>query len=72
MKKLVLGAMLAAVAASLSGCQTCRRMGSWFHRGDSCAEAPPATCPPGVPRATVMYPSSPQLLPGPIEMTPVN
>lgn len=72
MKKLMLLAVVAVVVSSQSGCQTCRRMGSWFHRGDECGEAPPTTCPPGVPRATFMMPGSPQVLPGPIEIAPAN
>jgi hypothetical protein len=43
-------------------------MGGWFHRGDKCC--PPADCPPGMPRATMMLPSTPQVMPGPIEIAP--
>jgi hypothetical protein len=72
MKKAILLTVAAMLIASLSGCHTCRNMfGGWFNRGDDCAP-PPAACPPGVPRATMMIPSSPQILPGPIEVAPVN
>jgi hypothetical protein len=73
MKKAILLTVAALIVASLTGCHSCgRMMGSWFNRGDQCGEAPPPSCPPGVPRATVMYPSSPQILPGPIEIAPVQ
>lgn len=73
MKKLIFLTVAALVVASLSGCQTCRRMSGWFNRGDECGEVqPPSACPPGVPRATMMYPSSPGVLPGPIEIAPLN
>ena len=71
MKRALLVMLLAVAAIELSGCHTCRRIGGWFNRGDAC-DPPPSACPPGVPRATVMYPSSPQVLPGPIEIAPVN
>lgn len=70
MKKAILLTAAALVLTSLSGCHWCR-MGSWFNRGDDCAP-PPAACPPGVPRATMMIPTSPQILPGPIEVAPVQ
>jgi len=70
MKKFVL---VIAVCAALMGCSTCRQMcGGWFNRGDRCNVCPPADCPPGVPRAQFMMPGSPQVLPGPIEIAPVN
>ncbi|MCI0357638.1 MAG: hypothetical protein L0211_04020 [Planctomycetaceae bacterium] len=68
MKKAILLTLAALVVASLTGCHLCR---GWFNRGDDCAP-PPAACPPGVPRATMMIPSSPQILPGPIEVAPVQ
>jgi hypothetical protein len=72
MSKLLRFVLLAALAASLSGCQTCRRIGGWFHRGDPC-EPPAMACPPGVPRATMMMPTPPPgTLPTPIEYTPIN
>ncbi len=71
MKKAILLTVAAVLIASLSGCHWCRNMGGWFNRGDDC-EPPPAACPPGVPRATMMIPSSPQILPGPIEVAPVQ
>jgi hypothetical protein len=64
-------ASLMAAAIGASGCNTCRQaMGGWFNRGDRCEVAPPVDCPPGMPRATMMLPSSPQVLPGPIEIAP--
>ena len=73
MKRAILLTVVALVVASLTGCQACRNMmGGWFNRGDQCGEPPPSACPPGVPRATVMFPSSPQILPGPIEIAPVQ
>jgi hypothetical protein len=62
---------LALLAAALAGCNTCRQAtAGWFHRGDRCNVCPPPDCPPGVPRATMMLPSTPQVLPGPIEIAP--
>jgi hypothetical protein len=74
MKNLFFAALLAATLASLAGCSACRNMcGGWFNRGDRCNDCPPADCAPGMPRATMMYPSSaPQVLPGPIEIAPTN
>ena len=72
MKKAILLTVAALVIGSLTGCHACRNMvGGWFNRGSDC-EPPPAACPPGVPRATMMIPSSPQILPGPIEVAPVQ
>jgi hypothetical protein len=75
MKRVLFLMLLAAAVANLAGCHACRKMGGWFNRGDACGEPPPPACPPGVPRATVGYPSymsSPQVLPGPIEIAPAN
>jgi hypothetical protein len=73
MKKAILLTALALLVTSLAGCNTCRRLtGGWFNKGDRCDDFPPADCPPGMPRATMMYPGTPQVLPGPIEMAPVN
>jgi len=71
MRKLMMVTMIALAMASLAGCNTCRRMTSgWFNRGDNCGYPPPPDCPPGVPRANVMYPGATTVLPGPIEITP--
>jgi hypothetical protein len=68
-KKVLLLASLALVLAILPGCSRCRQMtGGWFNRGDKCY--PPPNCPPGVPQATMMLPTTPQVLPGPIEIAP--
>lgn len=76
MKRLILLTFLALTASSLTGCHSCRQMTcGWFNRGDQCDYGPP-DCPPGVPRATMMVPTSPQMmpsgqvLPGPIEIAP--
>lgn len=62
---------LLAVVASATGCSSCRQtMHGWFNRGDRCEVAPPVDCPPGMPRTTMMLPSTPQVLPGPIEIAP--
>ena len=72
-KAILLTALAVLVVTSLAGCNTCRRLtGGLFNRGDRCDDFPPADCPPGMPRATMMYPGTPQVLPGPIEMAPVN
>ena len=70
MKKIVL---LVAVCAALTGCSTCRQMcGSWFNKGDKCNTCPPPDCPPGMPRTQFMMPGQTQVLPGAIEVAPVN
>jgi hypothetical protein len=68
MKRIVLLTAIALAAASLSGCHS---MGNWFNRGNQCGQAPPA-CPPGGAQSTVMYPSMPGVLPGPIEIAPAQ
>lgn len=69
-KTLMVVTTLALVAVSATGCSNCRQaMGGWFNKGDKCAVMPP-DCPPGMPRATMMLPSGPQVLPGPIEIAP--
>jgi hypothetical protein len=72
MKKAIWLTVLALVIANLTGCHVCRRVGGWFNRGDDCAPEMPPACPPGVPRGAMMIPSSPQILPGPIEVAPAN
>ena len=77
MKKLILLTVVALAAASQAGCSTCRGnrdggwFSGWFNRGDRCGEME-VDCPPGMPRATMMVPTSPQMLPGPIEIAPAN
>jgi hypothetical protein len=67
----VMLATLVAVATLSAGCSTCRQtMCGWFNRGDRCNVAPPVDCAPGMPRATMMLPGTPQVLPGPIEIAP--
>jgi hypothetical protein len=71
MKYVVGMLVLAASMACFGGCNTCRNLaGGLFHRGDRCLVCPPADCPPGTPRATMMLPTTPQVLPGPIEIAP--
>jgi len=71
MKNIIRWGGFALVVMSLVGCNTCRQTtGGWFNRGDKCNVCPPPDCPPGMPRATMMLPSSPQVLPGAIEVAP--
>jgi hypothetical protein len=73
MKRVVLLTAVAVLISGLAGCHTCRKMtGGLFNRGDRCDDCPPADCAPGMPRATMMLPDSPQVLPGPIEVAPIN
>jgi hypothetical protein len=70
-KKLLMLTGVIVTIASLAGCSSCGRSSScssWFNRGDRCC--PPPACGPGVPQATMMLPSSPQVMPGPIEVAP--
>ena len=70
-KKLFLLSGLMLTIVSLAGCHTCRSsMGGWFNRGDRCNVCPPPDCPPGGPQATMMMPTTPQVMPGPIEIAP--
>jgi hypothetical protein len=71
MNKSIFAAGLLVAVATFAGCNTCRQStGGWFNRGDRCNVCPPPDCAPGGPRATMMLPSSPQVLPGPIEIAP--
>ena len=78
MKRLMLLMTVVVLAASLAGCNSCRRMSrGLFNRGDRCDECPPDDCAPGMPRATMMVPGGmvpggPSVLPGPIEITPIQ
>jgi hypothetical protein len=84
MRQLILVTLLGLLALSSAGCASrngCREsggghfshFGKFFNRGDRCDDCPPADCAPGIPQATMMYPSGPpQVLPGPIEIAPVN
>ena len=68
-KIVILFASALLVLASVNGCSRCRQTTcSWFNRGDKCC--PPPACPPGMPQATMMLPTTPQVLPGPIEIAP--
>ena len=78
MNRLLLTTSLALLAGTLAGCNCCRPFTcGLFNRGDRCDAAPP-DCSPGMPRAMMMVPSSPQMmpggqvLPGPIEVAPQN
>jgi hypothetical protein len=72
-KKLLLAALVVA-AASLAGCSRCRQMTcGWFNKGDRCGAPPPCApppCAPGMPSGAMMLPTTPQVLPGPIEVAP--
>lgn len=71
MKKTILLAGLAIAFGTLGGCNSCRpTTGSWFNRGDRCNVAPPPGCPPGMSQGAMMLPTTPQVLPGPIEIAP--
>jgi hypothetical protein len=74
MKKLMVLALIALGVGSFAGCSHCRSLfsGGLFNRGDRCQEYPADDCAPGYPRATMMVPSSPQMLPGPFEIAPTN
>jgi hypothetical protein len=69
-KKLLMLIGVAVTIASLVGCSSCGRSSgsSWFNRGDRCC--PPPACGPGGPQATMMMPTGPQVMPGPIEIAP--
>jgi len=69
-KKLLLLTGVAITIAMFAGCHSCRTGCSWFNRGDRCNVCPPPNCPPGVPQAQMMVPSTPQVMPGPIEIAP--
>jgi hypothetical protein len=69
-KKLLLMTGLALTAAVFSGCHSCGTSGSWFNRGGRCNVCPPPDCPPGIPQAQMMVPTTPQVMPGPIEVAP--
>lgn len=73
MKKLALLFVVIGLAGNFAGCNSCRRMtGGWFNRGDRCEVYSQPDCSPGVPRATMMLPGTQQVLPGPIEISPIN
>jgi len=71
-KKLLMLTAVVVTIASLAGCSSCGRGSgsSWFNRGDRCNVCPPPACGPGGPQATMMMPTSPQVMPGPIEIAP--
>ncbi len=74
MKKVMLLMTVVVLAASLAGCNSCRRglSGGLFNRGDRCDECPPVDCAPGMPRATMMVPGGSPVMTGPIEITPAQ
>jgi hypothetical protein len=69
-KKLLLLASAAVAIAMFAGCHSCRTGSGWFNRGDRCNVCPPPNCPPGIPQAQMMLPTTPQVMPGPIEIAP--
>jgi hypothetical protein len=70
MKKSLMLAALVIAVASLSGCSRCRQMTcGWFNKGDRCGP-PPSACPPGMPQSQMLLPTTPQVLPGAIEVAP--
>jgi predicted small lipoprotein YifL len=72
MKRLMLLMMVMTLAASLAGCNSCRRGFGLFNRGDRCDDCPPLDCGPGVPRATMMVPGTTVMPSGPIEIAPAS
>jgi hypothetical protein len=70
MKKLLLLTGVVVTIAVFGGCHSCRTGGGWFNRGDRCNVCPPPDCAPGMPRAQMMVPTTPQVMPGPIEIAP--
>jgi hypothetical protein len=73
MKKVMLLLTVVILAASLAGCNSCRRAGGLFNRGDRCDECPPMDCGPAGPRAMMMAPGSTTVMPGgPIEIVPAG
>ena len=73
MKRLMLLMTVLILAASLAGCNACRRAGGLFNRGDRCDDCPPMDCGPGGSRATMMVPGSTTVMPGgPIEVIPAG
>jgi len=79
MKKMFALAAVALLTLGQTGCSSCgRSFGSWFNRGDSCA--PPACAPAGCgagsgwqQRGAMFAPTSqPMVLPGPIEVAPLQ
>lgn len=71
MRKLTWLVAVVVVASTLAGCSCRRPFANWFNRGDDCNEVEP-DCVPGMPRGAMMIPSSPQMMPGPIEIAPTN
>jgi len=70
-KRLLMLIGVVVTIASLAGCSSCGRSSScssWFNRGDRCC--PPPACGPGGPQATMMLPTTPQVMPGQIEIAP--
>jgi hypothetical protein len=69
-KKLLMLTGVVVTIACLAGCSTCgsrNSCSSWFNRGDRCNTCPPPACGP---QATMMLPTTPQVMPGPIEIAP--
>jgi outer membrane protein assembly factor BamE (lipoprotein component of BamABCDE complex) len=69
MKRLMLLMTMVVLAASLAGCNACRRA---FNRGDRCDECPPPDCAPGMPRSTLMVPGGAPVMTGPVEIMPAG
>ena len=77
MKKMLALAALTLLALTQSGCSSCNRpFMNWFNRGDDCntaACAPPGCAPGGGWQTRGFAPSAgPMVLPGPIEVAPVQ
>ena len=69
-KKLLLMTGLAAGRSRAERLHWCGTSSSWFNRGGRCNVCPPPDCPPGIPQAQMMVPTTPQVMPGPIDVAP--
>jgi hypothetical protein len=76
MKKVFALAALAVLLASANGCSSCRSSGwGWFNRGDNCGPPPcaPSGCATsGWQQRNYVPGAQPMVLPGPIEVAPLQ
>lgn len=75
MKKVLVLVTLAMLLAGAGGCRSCGSGWGWFNRGDSCGPPP---CPPsgcttsGWQTRSYAPGAQPMVLPGPIEVAPLQ